>query len=1225
MKSLISSTSLAVPGIQPSTLAGLLQARAAAQPDREAYLFLGDGEVETGRLTWSELDGRARAIAAALRESVPPGGRALLLYPPGLDFVAAFFGCLYAGVVAVPAYPPRLNDRSQSRLRSIARDASPGAALTTSAIAAASGFLVERVTELSCCRWIATGALPPDSTSDFPEPDPASIAFLQYTSGSTAAPKGVMVTHANLVHNERMIGRAFAMDEDSVVVGWLPLYHDMGLIGNVLQPLHAGARCVLMSPVSFLQRPRRWLEAIHRYRGTTSGGPNFAYELCLRKASPEGLDLSSWRLAFNGAEPVRASTLERFAEAFAPAGFRREAFYPCYGLAEATLFVSGGEPGRAPRIDPPRVGNGHAWMDQRIVIADPETREELPPGAEGEIWVSGPSVAAGYWGNPEATERDFRARLADGGGPYLRTGDLGRLEDGELFVTGRIKDLIILRGRNHYPQDVELTAERSHPDIHPGGGAAFSVEIAGEERLVLIQEVERRRDQDLDGIAEAVRRAVAEEHEVQPYEVVLIRSGTIPKTSSGKVQRHAARARYLEGELAVVGRSALVSEVTEPAGIGLIPTRDALLALEPAERTALLEAFLRERAAEALGVPVASVDPERPLTALGLDSLSAVELKGGVEAALGVEVPLAGLLEGEDLRGLVGGVVEALERPSPPGPLFQPAQAPTPGRGGDLPLSVGQKALWFLELLAPEGGAYNIAVAARVRRLDVEGFRRSLARLVDRHAALRTVFPRVGDEPVQRVLPAMEVDFKEVDEIGPEAWRPFDLVHGPLVRVRIAGDELLLVVHHLVADFWSLAVMARELGGTELPALPLQYADFARWQDERLAGPAGERGWAFWREALDGVPDLALTPDRPRPAIQTWNGLARAAELPADLADGLRRLGPTLFPTLLAAFQAQLGRYADQDDFAVGVPTSGRGAPEWAGVVGYFVNPVALRADLSGDPSFRTLLERTRRTALAGLEHADHPFVLVAERLRPERDPARTPLFQAMLALQQRRSGDDPGLPAFALGESGVRISLGGLELESVALPERRAQFEIALNAAELPSGGLGLSLEVNADLFDAATAERMLGHFRTLVGAAVSDPDLRLSDLPLLSPAEQAEVLRDRMEPSGVRTDRGLHDLVREQAERRPDATAVIVGDDRLTYAELMARADALAARLREMGVGPEIPVGLLVERSADLIVGVLGILEAGGVYLPLEPDHSEERRRFILEDAQAAVVVMG
>jgi len=1178
--------------VRPSTLAGLLKARAAESPDREAYVFLADGELETERLTWSELDSRARAVAWALRESVQPGERALLLYPPGLDFVAAFFGCLYAGVVAVPAYPPRLNDRSQSRLRAIAADATPRAALTTTSIA-------ERVPELAAARWIPTDALPAGAP-DLPDPDPDAVAFLQYTSGSTSTPKGVMVTHANLVHNERMIGDAFAMDEDSVVVGWLPLYHDMGLIGNVLQPLHAGARCVLMSPVAFLQRPRRWLEAIHRYRGTTSGGPNFAYELCVRKIPPverEGLDLSSWRVAFNGAEPVRAHTLEAFAEAFAPRGFRASSFYPCYGLAEATLFVTGGDPGRAPRVEGGRVSNGHAWDAQRIAIVHPETREELPPGSEGEVWIAGPSVAAGYWGNPEATERDFRARLAMGQGPFLRTGDLGILHEGELYVTGRIKDLIILRGRNHYPQDVELTAQRSHPDLRPDSGAAFAVEIEGEERLVVVQEVERRRRDGLEELAAAVRRAVAEEHEVQPYEVVLVRTGTVPKTSSGKVQRGACRAQYLAGELTVLERSVVGRELPVPRDEG---------EQEP----------LRDIAAQALGLPVELVDPDRPLTELGLDSLSAVELKGGIEAALGVSVPLADLLEGASLRSLS---LETAEETPLPAPDLSP----------DQPLSVGQKALWFLERLAPEAGAYNVVVAARVRDLDADALRRALERLVERHPALRTVFPIVGDEPVQRVLPAGELDFAEGTD---DAWRPFDLAHGPLLRVRISGDLLLVAIHHIVSDFWSLAVLARELGAlyrgdTSLPPLPLRYTDFARWQAERLAGPRGERGWAYWREALEGVPDLALTPDRPRPALQTWRGLARAAELPADLTDALRQLaasrGATLFAALLAAFQAQLGRYAGQDDFAVGTPTSGRGAPEWAGVVGYFVNPVALRSDLSGDPGFRELLDRARRAALAGLEHSDHPFVLLAERLRPMRDPARPPIFQVMLALQQRRPGDDPALPAFALGEDGVRISLGGLELESVALPDRRAQFEVALNAAELPAGGLGLSLEVNADLFDAATAERMLGHFQTLLAAAVAEPDCRLSDLPLLTPPERGELLRDRIEPSGVPLDACLHELVREQASRRPEATAVIAGEDRLTYAELVARAGELAARLRAMGVGPEVAVALCVERSADLIAGALGILEAGGVYLPLESDHSAARMGYILEDARAAVVV--
>ncbi len=1259
-----------------ATLAGALRARAAEQPNRTAFTFLADGEAEAERLTYGGLDRAAAAIAAALRETVPPGARALLLYPPGLDFIAAFFGCLYAGVVAVPAYPPRPHDRSHSRLRAIARDAEPRAALTTAAILSgveAPRGLLAIASELATVRWMATDILETGPAAQpVDEPDPETLAFLQYTSGSTADPKGVMVTHANLLHNERMIGEAFGMDEDSVVVGWLPLYHDMGLIGSVLQPLYAGARCVLMSPVSFLQRPLRWLEAISRYRATTSGGPNFAYELCLRKASPEalaGLDLTSWRVAFNGAEPVRPSTLERFAETFAPCGFRAKAFYPCYGLAEATLFVAGGARGRRPRtavFEPPRqvVSCGHAWMGQRLAIADPETGMELLQGAVGEIWISGPSVARGYWRNAEATARDFNAFLltpdGPGQGPFLRTGDLGFLADGELFITGRLKDLVILRGRNHYPQDLELTAEASHPDLRPGNGAAFSVEVAGEERLVIVHEVERRRRDGFEEVAEAMRRAVAAEHEVQVHEVVLIRTGSLPKTSSGKVQRRLCRKLYLAEDLAVVGRSALASADPAPE-IGLALTAGGLTAMEPEERRERLAAYLRERTAAVLGIPVSSIPSGRPLTGLGLDSLTAVELKASVEGALGLAVPLADLLQGIGIEDLAEVILAGFE-------MEPAAKAPAPralSLVGDQPLSAGQKALWFLERLAPEAGAYNIAVAARVREaLDVEALRRAVSTVAARHEALRTVVRTVDGESVQRVLPDLEPDVTVEPAAGwneeelrrrleEEAWRPFDLEFEPPLRLRIYEREsgeraLLLVVHHLVCDFWSLAVMAREIGAlylretaqegdkprADLEPTALRYADFVHWQADLLAGPRGERLWDYWREELAGLQDLDLPTDRPRPPMQSWRGLARAAELPADLTGNLRRLaasrGTTLFTVLFAAFQAQLGRYAAQEAFAVGTPTSGRGAPEWAGVVGYFVNPVALRADLAGDPSFRTLVDRARRTVFSALEHADFPVVALAERLRPVRDPVRPPLFQVMLALQQRRPGDDPGLPAFALGEDGARIRLGRgvelVELESIGLQERRAQFEISLNAAELPSGGLGLSLGVSSVLFDAATAERMLGHLRVLLASAVAEPDRAIGDLPLLTAAEREELRREwsaQSIPAPPAPASVLHELVARQAERSPDAVALVAGEERLTYAELMARSRALARRLRRTAVGPETRVVLCVERSADLVVGALGILRAGGVYLPVDPDYSAAQLAFMLKDAGVVALV--
>jgi acyl-CoA synthetase (AMP-forming)/AMP-acid ligase II len=581
-----------------STVTELLRYRAARTPDRLAYEFLTDGEPEGPRLTYGELDRRARAVAAALQSSVAAGERVLLVYPPGLEFLTAFFGCLYGGAVAVPAYPPRPGRQGQGweRLLAIVRNSCPSAALSNAVITPASERTPELPPELRRLRWVDTDGLDFGMSDEWRAPKLGgdSLAFLQYTSGSTTEPKGVMISHANLLHNEQIIKMAFRHTERSVVVGWLPLYHDMGLIGNVLQPLYVGVPSILMSPLLFLQRPYKWLQAITHHRATTSGAPNFAYDLCARKVTAEqrdALDLSSWDLAFCGAEPIRPETLERFTETFGPCGFRRESFYPCYGLAEATLFVTGGEKEQQPRVydvdadalernrlapaareDSARrlVGCGRGWLDQRIVIVDAETRTACPPGRVGEIWLAGASITRGYWGLEEETARTFNAYLSDTGeGPFLRTGDLGVLEDGELFVTGRLKDLLIIAGTNHYPQDIEATVEMSHPLIRPGCSAAFTVERKGQERLVVLAEVEQRlaararRAAESEagavgalppGREELVRtltRAVGERHGLRLHEVLLLNMGGVKKTSSGKVRRHACREAFLAGRLEV--------------------------------------------------------------------------------------------------------------------------------------------------------------------------------------------------------------------------------------------------------------------------------------------------------------------------------------------------------------------------------------------------------------------------------------------------------------------------------------------------------------------------------------------------------------------------------------------------------------------------------------------------------------------------------------------------
>ena len=681
-------------GFKPVTLIDLLRYRADHQSGRRAYTFLADGEEAESSVDYGTLDRRARDVAARLQTlGITSGERVLLFYPPGLEYVAAFLGCMYAGAIAVPAYPPRLN-RPISRLRAIAADSGATAALTTTRIISTLGGRLAHAPEMKLLRWFSTGDgedlaegwRPPEAGAD-------TLAFLQYTSGSTATPKGVMVTHGNLLHNLAMIYQSPGHTADSQMVSWLPPYHDMGLIVGVLQPLYGGFPAALMPPVSFLQRPLGWLRAISRLGADSAGAPNFAYDLCAHKITREEratLDLSNWTKAFNAAEPIRRETLERFAEAFAPCGFRWEAFYPAYGLAEATMFVSGGA-----KTDPPvvlpfegaelernqvvaaspagnkgtrtLVGCGRALADQEIVVVDPDCLTRCPPDRVGEVWVSGPSVAQGYWGKAKETENTFRARLADSSeGPFLRTGDLGFLHHGELFVTGRLKDLIILRGRNHYPQDIEQTVEQSHVALRPDACAAFSMQSDDGEQLVVVQELERRyvRSANTDEVIAAVRRAVAEHHELEVHAVVLIRTGSIPKTSSGKIQRRATSAAYLEGTLPVVATNVLPNGINrQVGGEATVDTVAPATSLDEADHVlSIVSNLVRRRGSSQAARLSDSLQGD-----LGLDSLAVAELLIEVETAFEIQLGdsvIAELRTVQDICGVVHKARQTIVRES---------------------------------------------------------------------------------------------------------------------------------------------------------------------------------------------------------------------------------------------------------------------------------------------------------------------------------------------------------------------------------------------------------------------------------------------------------------------------------------------------------------------------------------------------------------------------------
>lgn len=640
------------------------------QGDQFGFVFTSDGEDEI-RMTYGQLEMRARAIAAHLVDAGMSGERALLLYPPGLDFVTAFFGCFFAGMVAVPAYPPRRN-RNMGRIQAISDDAKAKIVLSVSEVTDRAQGLLDEAPHLQPLTWLATDGIPDHAAENWKEYSPggSDLAVLQYTSGSTGMPKGVMLTHGNLIQNCALITRGFETTRDASAVTWLPTYHDMGLVGGVLQPLFIGRPNVLMPPMAFLQKPIRWLRTISKYRVTIAGGPNFAYALCnekITKEQCEGLDLSCWSVAFNGAEPIYAETLAEFTENFSPYGFRAETHYPCYGLAETTLMVTGSVKTKPPviaafdaealerhEVVPARqvsgegtdsnqlpvsrklVSCGRLFENTDVFIVDPEKCEKLGEGKVGEIWVCGPCVGMGYWEKPEETDRVFHAQLVGDERNFLRTGDLGFLQDGQLFVTGRCKDLIIVRGRNLYPQDIEKTVESAHPSLQPGAGAAFSIEVENDERLIIVQEIRRQhRRTNHEEVFDAIRQAVTEEYDVPPHTILLLKAGKLPKTSSGKIQRSACCQQYEAGTLEAAGRWSLETDFSIRRPQPPLHVKPELAA-PTVGRT--IQTWLVERIAQQLQKDAAAIDVHEPFDRFGLDSILLVSISGELEDWLGQPV-----------------------------------------------------------------------------------------------------------------------------------------------------------------------------------------------------------------------------------------------------------------------------------------------------------------------------------------------------------------------------------------------------------------------------------------------------------------------------------------------------------------------------------------------------------------------------------------------------------
>lgn len=1251
----------------PSNLMALLTLRASSKPDHVIYSFLRENLSIFRDVTVGTLDLRARAVAAYLQSNTLPGERILLLHPFGPEFLEGFFGSIYAGRIPVPAYTPRPG-RPSHTLNAICDDARPSIVLTTREQFPRIRQAMSQSlpwSELPCC---CAEDILDDAASGWNAPhiNSSTAAFLQYTSGSTATPKGVIVNHGNIISNEKMIQDAFGENESSIVVSWLPLYHDMGLIGAILQPLWAGSRCYLMSPQSFIQNPFQWLDAISRFHATTSGGPDFAYRLCANRIGSDqlaGLDLHSWRVAFNGSEPVQAATLRQFAEKFEPCGFRKSAFIPCYGLAESTLLVTAKRNSAEPVVrsflgrelerdsivpcaeaDPGArtlVGCGAGDTRQDVVILDPESGALCTSGKIGEICVSGPHVAQGYWNRKEETSEIFNIKVAGKENNYLRTGDLGFVMEGELFIAGRSRDLIVLRGRNFYPQDFEFLAAQSDEAFQYGLCAAFAVDTDAEPQLVIALETQNR-TLDFDSLCGVIREAIVCEYDISPGKIIFVRSGTLARTSSGKIKRQECKSKFLGGELNTVFEESIPhasrTRTTVPESVTTLPKPDSH------------EDYLAGLIRRILRLGIQKIAPEVSLLALGMDSIAAAELKANIANDLKVDVPLEDILRGVSLTDLSNLVCQQQ----------QAVAIATDDADGDsafsrtYPLSQGQLAIWYLSRLSPESAAYNIAIAMQsAQEIDEDLLKKSFHVIMSRHEALRTVIRTGENGPYQLVLEQPTLSFAVEEAEGlPEdllqgllsesSERPFDLENGPLFRISVfrtghATQVLLFVFHHIVVDFLSLELILGELGAVyqamskgerhDFAAKAGRYSDYVRRQRQMLASQAGSELKSFWHAQLQGeLPVTELPSSRVRPAVQSSRGASCRFRIDSAVSNLLRNqaraLGVSLYSMLLSAFEILIHRYTWQPEITIGTPVSGRLSSRWEHAVGLFINQIVLRAKVSGEMKVADFVRRVHQDVAASLAHQEYPFSLLVEQLQPRRDPSHSPLFQIMFSFYRPLQPEHKGLEAFLLGVPGIELQVGDLKLCSIALENRTAQLDLTFSMAEV-NGDLCGNLQWNADLFDLDSMRDVTKHYVTVLESVASNPAARISEIALVGSGTQ-QLIDDSADPVlQYVADECLPSLVMAQVAARPSALAIVAGRETLTYAELGTRAAALAAYLRSQGIGPDVPVAIYASRSAKLLTGMLGVLFAGGAFVPIDPSMPADRAALMISESHAPVLL--
>ena len=1293
--------------------------------EHTGFTFLNPGEDASQSINYQMLDQRIRAVAAVLAQNGDLGQRVLIVQQPGIEYITSLFACMYAGMVAVPVYPLdvfRLR-HTLPRLQAITRDADAPIMLTSGAsIGGGTSGSNDPIDSRSpagplweLCRQavIFTDEVDSSMAADYRHVNVTSddLAILQYTSGTTDKPRGVALRHRHLLANAQQIYREYHVP-DAVCVFWLPPYHDMGLVGGLLLPMFAGRHSVLMSPTSFVQQPLAWLQAISHYRGTTTASPNFGYELCLKKVADDALqslDLTSLRVAISGAEPIRATTMRRFSTRFAACGFRSSAFTPAYGMAEATLAITGKPLEHQPvamqfcadSLHGPEhhalpveslanaqsveiVSCGMPLDRTEIRIVDTETLRPVDDQTVGEIWVRGPSVADHYWGKPELSAATFQACLTPDADqdsqapadtkPFLRTGDLGFIYHGELFVSGRLKDLIIIAGRNFFAHELEAAIQSAHEALKVDGGAAFSVTSgeSGEERLVIVQEILRPKKFSQAELIEIIRTTLAEQFDLSPVAVVLVVAGSLSKTSSGKLQRALCRTQFIAGELQILSQWNAASgthagDSNHPSESNNKDTSSNGLPATNAT-TDPITAAVAEIWCEVLEVNQA--ENTQHFLDLGGHSLAATSLLARIRDRIGVVVDFDTLFRAPRFGQLVDQVQRlAITSPQPVQDRSAELTSTQPITPNDcLPLTATQNRFWLLDQLDfRQAFLYVETTFAIDGKVDLNRLSATIASLPKYHDALRLRFD-VDDsaEPFQRLVDQAEIEVtlhdlrtptppnestirSRIDHIRSSITNArFDLKTGPLFRaalIRVTDDKTLVALagHHIICDGTSMAILVNEIATryneTEHRIDQASHsfvqhllADDKAYRSNQNTSDNLDNGVAYWVDRLRDAPHdskLSVPPPEPqRPGVGSGHHAPSqtcdtklSPEATELLHARCREWQVTPFELILAAWHATLARYSQNEEMVLGVPIAGRDRCQLESIVGCFINTLPVRLRGLGDNSFASMVTAVSDAWRSDLQHANVPLDAIIQGLAIDRTIDRLPLIQHLLLHQ-------PPVPqSLSFGAAkcndfkSAYSTLGAYDTALVcqwhSVPSSTTQGLKSKLAV------VDFTLAHSPNTLDQQTAEYLLEGFVELLCAGLRTPEIESSTLPIAGPKLRAFLDPICQSERSHRNAITVLDLFHQRLKQSPDQVVIIDSAGSMTFEQLDQQSTQLAHALCRRGVTPQSIVALRLARSRRITTAALAVWKTGAAYLPLDPAYPEQRLADILDDAKPHCVL--